>query len=110
MQKYVGLVDILDDKKAVEDHFDRMAELEERLAAGKKEALIASINQGRIFRFLRKPWEPDEIEGAVREAVAEYERLVEHEEQTDRLRAEIGELRHRVAVLEDEVGRLGTHA
>lgn len=31
------------DKKAVEDHFDRMAELEERLAAGKKEALIASI-------------------------------------------------------------------
>lgn len=31
------------DKKAVEDHFDRMAELEDRLVAGKKESLIASI-------------------------------------------------------------------
>jgi len=31
------------DKKAVEDHFDRMAELEERLAAGGKESLIASV-------------------------------------------------------------------
>lgn len=42
-----GIADVLlvvsRDKKAVEDHFDRMAELEERLALGKKESLIASI-------------------------------------------------------------------
>jgi UTP--glucose-1-phosphate uridylyltransferase len=32
------------DKKAVEDHFDRSPELEQRLAAGGKEALLASVN------------------------------------------------------------------
>jgi UTP--glucose-1-phosphate uridylyltransferase len=31
-------------KRAVEDHFDRNAELEQRLAAGGKEALLASLN------------------------------------------------------------------
>ena len=33
------------DKRAVEDHFDRNAELEHRLKAGGKESLLASINQ-----------------------------------------------------------------
>ena len=32
------------DKKAVEDHFDRSPELEQRLAAGGKEALLAGVN------------------------------------------------------------------
>src|SRR5258708_991458 len=31
------------DKRAIEDHFDRSPELEQRLAAGKKEALLASL-------------------------------------------------------------------
>jgi UTP--glucose-1-phosphate uridylyltransferase len=33
------------DKKAIEDHFDRFPELEQRLKAGGKEELLASINQ-----------------------------------------------------------------
>lgn len=33
------------DKRAIEDHFDRNAELEDRLRAGKKESLLASINE-----------------------------------------------------------------
>jgi UTP--glucose-1-phosphate uridylyltransferase len=32
------------DKRAIEDHFDRHAELEDRLKAGGKESLVASIN------------------------------------------------------------------
>src|SRR5215471_18429153 len=32
------------DKRAIEDHFDRNRELEERLRAGGKEALLASVN------------------------------------------------------------------
>lgn len=32
------------EKKAVEDHFDRIAELEQRLEAGGKQALLASVN------------------------------------------------------------------
>jgi len=67
------------------------------------EAVIAAFNQGRVFRFLRKPWQPEEIEGAVREAVAEYDRLVEQAEQAERMRAEMEELRGRVAALEDAV-------
>src|SRR6266516_1353722 len=32
------------DKRAIEDHFDRSPELEQRLSAGGKEALLASLN------------------------------------------------------------------
>ena len=43
-----GITDVLlinaRDKRAIEDHFDRNSELEARLAAGKKESLLASIN------------------------------------------------------------------
>ncbi|TMB06633.1 MAG: response regulator [Deltaproteobacteria bacterium] len=70
------------------------------------EAVIAAINQGRIFRFLRKPWQPEEIEGAVREAAAEYDRLVKQAEERERLRAEIAALRDRLSALEEEVRRL----
>ncbi|TMB44034.1 MAG: response regulator [Deltaproteobacteria bacterium] len=70
------------------------------------EAVIAAINQGRIFRFLSKPWQPEEIEGAVREAAAEYDRLVQQAEEGERLRAEIAQLRDRLSALEEEVRRL----
>src|SRR5689334_1371072 len=43
-----GITDVLlitsRDKRACEDHFDRNAELEQRLAAGKKSGLLDSIN------------------------------------------------------------------
>src|SRR3954454_18309502 len=43
-----GITDVLlitgRDKRAVEDHFGRQAELEQRPAAGKKSALLDSIN------------------------------------------------------------------
>src|SRR3954451_20958466 len=43
-----GIDDVLlitgKDKRALEDHFDRNAELEQRLAAGKKTGLLDSIN------------------------------------------------------------------
>jgi len=70
------------------------------------EAVIAAINQGRIFRFLSKPWQPEEIEGAVREAAAEYDRLVQQAEEGERLRAEIAQLRDRLSALEEEVRQL----
>ena len=70
------------------------------------EAVIAAINQGRVFRFLRKPWRPEDIEQAVNEAAAEYHRLVAQAEEAERLRGELAELRDRVGTLEREVGRL----
>ncbi len=70
------------------------------------EAIIAAINQGHIFQFLRKPWQPEELQRAVREAAAEYDRLVEEAEEKMRLRAELEALTQRVRSLEEEIGRL----
>ncbi len=70
------------------------------------ESIIQAINQGHIFKFLKKPWQPDELEQAVREAAAEYDRLVEQAEAMERLSHELTALRDRVANLEQEVSRL----
>jgi DNA-binding NtrC family response regulator len=72
------------------------------------DSVIAAINQGHIFRFLKKPWQPAELEDAVREAAGEYDRLVEHAETLERLRVELQHLRERITLLEKEVGRLRT--
>ena len=70
------------------------------------ESVIAAINQGHIFKFLKKPWLPNVLEQAVREAAAEYDRLVESAEALNTLRAEVQMLRERVSVLEQEAQRL----
>jgi response regulator RpfG family c-di-GMP phosphodiesterase len=71
------------------------------------DSIIAAINQGHIYQFLRKPWQPEELQAAVRQAADEYDRIVGHSEESDRLRAEVLDLQHRVASLEDQVRRLG---
>jgi response regulator RpfG family c-di-GMP phosphodiesterase len=70
------------------------------------ESIIAAINQGHIFRFLKKPWEPEELMDAVREAAEEYDRLVEQAEEVAHLRAELKHVLDRLAALEDEVKQL----
>ncbi len=86
------------DPKAVRMLFTGYADLE---------SIIAAINQGHIYQFLRKPWQPEDLLAAVRQAAVEYDRLVDQDEDADRLRAEIADLRGRVRQLEDEVHRLG---
>jgi response regulator RpfG family c-di-GMP phosphodiesterase len=70
------------------------------------ESIIAAINQGHIFQFLKKPWQPEELQAAMRQAAGEYDRLVEKAEENVRLRSEVEELRHRLTALEAEVQRL----
>jgi response regulator RpfG family c-di-GMP phosphodiesterase len=70
------------------------------------DSIIAAINQGHVYRFLKKPWQPEELEAAVREAAAEYDRIVEQSEQLHHLREELQKLRDRVAALEREVESL----
>jgi response regulator RpfG family c-di-GMP phosphodiesterase len=70
------------------------------------DAVIAAINQGHVYHFLKKPWQPEELEIAVRSAAAEYDRLVEQAEVTQRLHDEVRRLHDRVTALEDEVRRL----
>jgi response regulator RpfG family c-di-GMP phosphodiesterase len=71
------------------------------------ESIIAAINQGHIFQFLKKPWQPEELHEAVRMAAMEYDRLVADAEEADRLREELTELQKRVTTLESEVRQLG---
>lgn len=71
------------------------------------ESIVAAINQGHVFQFLKKPWRPEDLLEAVRLAAAEYDRLEHESEAADRLREEVRELKDRVAVLERLVQRLG---
>jgi DNA-binding NtrC family response regulator len=70
------------------------------------DSIIAAINQGHIFKFLKKPWQPEELEQAVREAAGEYDRLVEQAEAVAHLRGEMQRLHDRISTLEQEVQRL----
>jgi DNA-binding NtrC family response regulator len=70
------------------------------------ESIIAAINQGHIYQFLRKPWQPEDLQNAVRQAANEYDRLLAQAEESSKLRGEISELRERVEMLEREVRRL----
>src|SRR6476646_874550 len=70
------------------------------------ESIIAAINQGHIYGFLKKPWQPEELEGAVRQAAEEYERLTQTAREREELLGVIGSLQERVAVLEDQVKKL----
>ena len=67
------------------------------------ESIIAAINQGHIFQFLKKPWQPEELEAAVRQAATEYDRLSGADADGEQLREEIASLQERVALLEQEM-------
>ncbi|WP_165244834.1 response regulator [Paludisphaera soli] len=70
------------------------------------ESVIAAINQGHVFQFIRKPWQPEELLEAVRQAAAEYDRLEQSARERDLLLNEIDGLKGRVSCLESLVDRL----
>ena len=61
------------------------------------ESIIAAINQGHVYQFLKKPWQPEELETAVRQAAVEYDRLIaEADGERERLQPVIDDLQTRV--------------
>lgn len=70
------------------------------------ESIIGAINHGHIFGFIKKPWQPEELESAVRQAAAEYDRLSGLAEEREHLITELVSLKSRLTALEDEVRRL----
>ena len=62
-------------------------------------SVIAAINQGHVYRYLSKPWRPEELEAAVADAAAEYARIVQRSR-------ELASCRERIAELERENRRL----
>jgi response regulator RpfG family c-di-GMP phosphodiesterase len=71
------------------------------------ESIIAAINQGHVYQFLKKPWQPEDLQAAVHQAAAEYDRLIAAAEESERLREVIDGLHQRLSALETEVRRLG---
>ncbi len=74
------------------------------------ESIVAAINQGHVFQFVKKPWQPEELEAAVRQAAVEYERLTLAAEEKERLQSVIENLQSRMSALEHEISRLGGNA
>src|SRR5439155_4579511 len=40
-------------------------------------AVIDAINQGNVFRYITKPWDPDDLQAIIRQAAEQYDLLVE---------------------------------
>lgn len=43
-------------------------------------AVIDAINQGNVYRYITKPWDPDELQTVIREACERYDLIVERKE------------------------------
>jgi response regulator RpfG family c-di-GMP phosphodiesterase len=70
------------------------------------DSIIAAINQGHIYQFMKKPWQPEELLTAVRQAAVEFDRLETTALEREELAREVAELKGRVSALETEVRRL----
>jgi DNA-binding NtrC family response regulator len=49
-------------------------------------AVIDAINRGQIYRYLTKPWDPDELRAVLHQACDYYEQIVERRRLLDDLR------------------------
>lgn len=74
------------------------------------DSIIAAINQGHVYQFLKKPWQPEDLLAAVRQAALEYDRLAMVAIEREKLAEEVAELKLRVSALENEVKRLHAHS
>jgi signal transduction histidine kinase len=55
-------------------------------------AVIDAINQGQVWRYITKPWEPDELALVIREACERYDLLKERKDLTASLQQKNSEL------------------
>ena len=63
-------------------------------------AVIDAINQGNVYRYITKPWDPDELQAVLRQAAERYDMLVDRKRLTAELEARNAELRAANAALE----------
>jgi DNA-binding NtrC family response regulator len=54
-------------------------------------AVIDAINKGQVFRYLTKPWDPDDLRAVLHEACAEYDRAVECHRLLHELREQVAQ-------------------
>jgi signal transduction histidine kinase len=56
-------------------------------------AVIDAINQGNVYRYIQKPWDPDELQTVIREACERHDLIVQRKELLRELEATNKELR-----------------
>ncbi|HWG48009.1 MAG TPA: response regulator [Gemmataceae bacterium] len=54
-------------------------------------AVIDAVNQGHIYRYITKPWDPDELLSVLRQACAAHDRLAGHQRLLAELRGYLGD-------------------
>jgi DNA-binding NtrC family response regulator len=69
-------------------------------------AVIDAINQGNVYRYLTKPWDPDELQAVLRQACAEHDRVAARQRILAELRGYRGRCLGLLQGLQD--GRLGS--
>src|SRR6059058_6009101 len=55
-------------------------------------AVIDAINEGNVYRYITKPWDPDELQALIREACERYDLIVERKHMLEMLREQNQEL------------------
>ena len=68
-------------------------------------AVIQAINNGEVFRYLTKPWNPDELQAIVREAFDKYWLIVDNRRLQEQQRTANLELEERVQARTSELTR-----
>src|SRR5260370_26383485 len=71
-------------------------------------AVIDSINQGNVYRYITKPWDPDELQVVIRQAAEQYDLLVERKRLLTELREKNQELQ-RSNELKEAFIRVASH-
>src|SRR5262249_3091546 len=54
-------------------------------------AVIDAINRGQIYRYLTKPWDPDELEAVLQQACAQYDQIAERQRVLSELRSHVAQ-------------------
>jgi len=57
------------------------------------ESVIAAINTGHVYRYITKPWDPNDLEINIRQALETYELRADLKEKNARLEAAVEELK-----------------
>jgi len=65
------------------------------------EDLVDAINSGQVYKYITKPWDPNELKGVVQRAAETYDLLKQRTEELDRAQAQTNLLATIVTVAQD---------
>jgi len=72
------------------------------------EAVIGAINEGQVFRYVTKPWHPDELDTIIREAFEKYELITNNRKLMHKLQEANQTLEEKVKIRTLELEKLNS--